>query len=149
MTDLPPEMNISTHEDHAVCNKCCWGTASPHFNLPNEPHLKLSRKWAYHQMLGCVQLVLLRRHASPPQLAECVNWMAFFCAAAAVEEPYPPTSKLLEKLQEVLEKADVEVTLLFLLTSCILCHRCICSLWQCLYITLSIIQVSLTRQIGK
>ena len=30
-------------------------------------------------------------------------------AAAAPEEPYPTTSVLLERLQEVLEKADVEV----------------------------------------
>jgi len=30
-------------------------------------------------------------------------------AAAAPEEPHPTTSALLEKLQEVLEKADVEV----------------------------------------
>ena len=30
-------------------------------------------------------------------------------AAAVPEEPYPPASALLEKLQEVLENADVEV----------------------------------------
>ena len=30
-------------------------------------------------------------------------------AAAEVQEPYPSTEALLEKLQEVLEKADVEV----------------------------------------
>lgn len=30
-------------------------------------------------------------------------------AAAAPEQPFPTTAELLEKLQEVLEKADVEV----------------------------------------
>ena len=38
-------------------------------------------------------------------------------AAAAPEEPFPTTAALLEKLQEVLEKADVEVLAIFLLSS--------------------------------
>ncbi len=37
-------------------------------------------------------------------------------AAAAPEEPFPTTAALLEKLQEVLEKADVEVLAISLLS---------------------------------
>ncbi len=37
-------------------------------------------------------------------------------AAAAPEEPFPTTAALLEKLQEVLEKADVEVMAMSLLS---------------------------------
>lgn len=37
-------------------------------------------------------------------------------AAAVPEEPYPTTAALLEKLQEVLEKADVEVDYLLVAT---------------------------------
>ena len=47
----------------------------------------------------------------PPTLLESHNHYntGMIYAAAEVQEPYPTTEALLEKLQEVLQKADVEV----------------------------------------